>query len=386
MSFEKLTAKLLSAAQVAPSTESRSYLNQLYTTMTRQADELNRQAELLLQAQARADESDAKLKELQACVQSLATRASVGVSSDSTTSLLSELTSPAPRVALATAATNAETGNASRPQQRQQAQRTKPRRRRGRAGCGCGSRPATATPILPPRASSSETVDEWVKPGAEWTAAIFNKYAEDPSVSQRILLPLDGDEPSSAERRRLASAALADLVEIVYLPRLARASPRASESLGSLLPRSSWNEDGPEWAALTARFGISAGFASGFTREQYFAWDTEVARECSAAAVAPVCSEEQKPKRRWGRRTSKSTATALTLASPAPQLLQEHYNALEAGGEHQLTPTPSSIGSSVSLSPPLMPTVSLDMPATTLQDDATQEAVAILQQAAGGFR
>eukprot|EP01043_Picozoa_sp_COSAG02_P010421 COSAG02_NODE_365_length_23749_cov_13.908584_18_plen_221_part_00 len=116
------------------------------------------------------------------------------------------------------------------------------------------------------------------------------------------------------------------------------------------------------------------------------AWGMEVARECSAATAPPLHSEQQKPRRRWGRRTSKSAAMGLTLASPTLQQLREHYNALEAGGEHQLTPTPSCSGSTVSLSPPLMPTVSADVPTTVLQDEATQEAVDLLERAVGEFR
>ena len=349
--------------------------------MTGQADENNRLAEQLSQAKAQANESDVKLKELQAFVQSLATRASVGVPPGSPTSAEPELPTPAPHVA-----------SHVRPQQRQETQRKKARGR-GPLSCACGSRPATAAPVLPPQASLSQTAVSTVKPGAEWTAAIFDKYAEDPSVSQRILMPVDGAQQSSTERRRLASAALADLVEIVYLPRLARVSrspeSQAPESLVSLLPRSSWSEDGPEWAALTARFGISKGFASGFNREQYFAWDMEVARECSlgAATAATPLSSEHNPKSRWERRSSKTTAAAAAMmTSPLPQQLQEHYRALEAGGEHQLTPTSSCVGSNESLSLPLMPTVSVGIPATFLQDEATQEAVEVLERAAGRFR
>ena len=63
--------------------------------------------------------------------------------------------------------------------------------------------------------------------------------------------------------------------------------------------------------------------------------------------------------------------------------MQQHYNALEAGGEHQYATTPISMESDESLPLPRMPTVSVDAPATSLQDEATQDAVNQLEQLVG---
>ena len=70
------------------------------------------------------------------------------------------------------------------------------------------------------------------------------------------------------------------------------------------------------------------------------------------------------------------------MKSFAPQYMQQHYNALEAGGEQYAT-TPISMESDESLPLPRMPTVSVDVPVTSLQDELTQDAVNHLEQVVG---
>ena len=337
------------------------------------------------------------------------------------TELQSELLpTPAPRVASIVAAQDTVPASSAPPlQEQQRAQRKKARARRGGGiGCACGSRPA-APPASPPQsARGGGSSSEQRRPGTDWVHGIFERYAEDPSVSTRILVG-DGAEEASSQRRRLASAALADLVEIIYLPRLAKLDegpvPHATTPLLALLPTTEWDEAGPEWAALTSKFGLKHGFAGGFTCEQYTAWDAAVAQECSvcvsaaaATAAASAAAAEKAaaaPKRRWGRRgtTSKSTpaaAAATPAAQDIAQYMCEHYAALETGGEHELTQLweqmttsgsssstitsgASTAGSSRSLPPPPMPTVSVEPTSTStraaLQDEATQDAIASLE-------
>jgi hypothetical protein len=172
---------------------------------------------------------------------------------------------------------------------------------------------------------------------------LFDKFAEDPTCSQRILL-VAGE---AAGEPRLASAALADLVEIVYLPRLEKLTqgpvPHATTALLSLLPTSEWAETGSQWAAMSQAFGLAHGFATGFTREQFKEWDAAVYREsglCAATARAP--------KSRWRGKRSTTPPTAEWLAA----YRQEHYSALEDGWKNEeRTPSSGRGVSESSLSP-----------------------------------
>ena len=232
-----------------------------------------------------------------------------------------ELPTPAPHVAVIAA------------QNRHPQPEKQQKKARGGAGCGCGSRPPTAGVDRKQQFRQWQQRQESLNaPGQEWTSALFDKYAEDPTSSQRILL-VTGE---TASEPRLASAALADLVEIVYLPRLEKLTQgpvmHATTALLSLLPSSDWEETGSLWTAMSNKFGLAHGFATGFTREQFAAWDAAVANECSLCV-----STARAPKSRWRGKRSAAAPTAEWLA----EYRKEHYEALEDGWKNEER-TPSS--------------------------------------------
>lgn len=341
MTYEELQTKLLSAAEVAPSSESRSYLTQLYKMMIGITEQRDQQAGQLKAAQAQAANAEARVAELQDKVQALKEAAATPIVEE-------DLPTPAPHVAaIAAAQLTQNPRRESQPKKQKQNKRV-----HGGADCGCGSRPTAAAVDRKQQFRQWQQRQESLSaaPGQEWTAAIFEKYAEDPTSSQRILL-VSGE---TASEPRLASAALADLVEIVYLPRLEKLTmgpvAHATTALLSLLPTSNWAETGSQWTAMSNKFGLAHGFATGFTREQFTAWDASVARECSMCVSTP-----RAPKSRWlgKRRTAAPTAEFLV------EYGIEHYSALEDGWKNEErtpTPTPSGEGgggSGASLSTPV---------------------------------